>query len=124
MLNWIWLALILVAVLWGAFTGTMEAVSLAVFEQAKAAVQLVIGLVGGMMLFLGLMQQLYHRLIHAGCGFVWIKRFLTEIQSRPIGRAAQLFMSAAALFLTSICSCREAKAMLLRHAWERLLASH
>jgi spore maturation protein SpmA len=55
-LNWIWLGLILVAVLWGAFTGTMEAVSLAVFEQAKAAVQLVIGLVGGMMLFLGLMQ--------------------------------------------------------------------
>ena len=56
MLNWIWLGLVLVSVLWGAFSGTMEAVSLAIFEQAKAAVQLVIGLVGGMMLFLGLMQ--------------------------------------------------------------------
>ncbi|MFP8873516.1 MAG: nucleoside recognition domain-containing protein, partial [Myxococcota bacterium] len=53
MLHWIWLTLILSAVLVGAFTGRMEAVSEAVFESAESAVILVIGLVGGMIFFLG-----------------------------------------------------------------------
>lgn len=56
MLNWIWLGLILVSVLFAGFTGRMEAVSSAIFEEAQNAVELVIGLVGGMMLFLGLMN--------------------------------------------------------------------
>jgi spore maturation protein SpmA len=56
LLNWIWLGLILVAVVYAAFTGHMEAVSLAAFSGAKDAVQLVITLVGGMILFLGLMN--------------------------------------------------------------------
>jgi len=55
-LNWIWLGLILLSVLFAGFTGRMEAVSSAIFEEAENAVQLVIGLVGGMMLFLGLMN--------------------------------------------------------------------
>jgi len=55
-LNWIWLGLILVSVLFAGFTGRMEAVSTAIFEEAQNAVDLVIGLVGGMMLFLGLMN--------------------------------------------------------------------
>ena len=56
MLNWIWLGLILLSVLFAGFTGRMEAVSQAIFDEAANAVQLVIGLVGGMMLFLGLMN--------------------------------------------------------------------
>jgi len=55
-LNWIWLGLILLAVVYGAFTGRMEAVSKASFDGAKQAVELVINLTGVMILMLGLMR--------------------------------------------------------------------
>jgi spore maturation protein SpmA len=55
-LNWIWLALILLAVLYAAFTGRMQDVSAAAFEGAKGAVDLVIGLTGFMVFMLGLMR--------------------------------------------------------------------
>ena len=48
MLNWIWLALILLSVLCGAFNGTMEAVTQASLDSAKGAVELAIGLIGVM----------------------------------------------------------------------------
>ena len=53
-LNWIWLGLILLAVVYGAFTGRMQEVSAASFEGAKSAVTLVIGLTGFMVFMLGL----------------------------------------------------------------------
>lgn len=56
MLNWIWLALIWGAVVYAAFTGRMEAVSKAAFDEAIGAVTLVLKLVGPMILFLGLMN--------------------------------------------------------------------
>jgi spore maturation protein SpmA len=56
LLNWIWLGLILVAVVHAAFAGTMQAVSKAAFDNAKAAVELVIGLTGFMIFMLGLMR--------------------------------------------------------------------
>ncbi len=56
MLNWIWLVLILGAVLTGAWNGRMEAVSTAAFDSAKAGVSLVIGLAGFMIFMLGLMN--------------------------------------------------------------------
>ena len=56
MLNWIWLGLILLGVVYGAFTGRMEAVSKASFDGAKQAVELVINLTGVMILMLGLMR--------------------------------------------------------------------
>jgi spore maturation protein SpmA len=56
LLNWIWLALIWGAVVYAAFTGRMEAVSKAAFDEAIGAVTLVIKLVGPMILFLGLMN--------------------------------------------------------------------
>jgi spore maturation protein SpmA len=55
-LNWIWLGLILLAIVYGAFTGRMHEVSAASFEGAKSAVQLVIGLTGFMVFMLGLMR--------------------------------------------------------------------
>ena len=55
-LNGIWLGLILIAVVYGAFTGRMPEVSKASFEGAKSAVQLVIGLTGFMVFVLGLMR--------------------------------------------------------------------
>jgi spore maturation protein SpmA len=56
LLNWIWLGLILSAVVCAAFTGQMPAVSEAAFESAKSAVQLVIGLAGFMIFMLGMMN--------------------------------------------------------------------
>lgn len=56
MLNGIWLGLMLAAVLFAAFTGRMDAVKTAALTGARDAVDLVIGLVGVMALFLGLMR--------------------------------------------------------------------
>ncbi len=58
MLNWIWLGLILIGVVWAAFTGNMEAVSKESMEAAKKGVTTVIGFVGPMIFFLGLMRVL------------------------------------------------------------------
>jgi spore maturation protein SpmA len=55
-LNGIWLGLILLAVVYGAFSGRMQEVSAASFEGAKSAVQLVIGLTGFMVFMLGMMR--------------------------------------------------------------------
>jgi len=55
-LNWIWLGLVLVSVAVAAFTGRMQAVSDASLESAKSAIELIIGLTGGMILFLGLVR--------------------------------------------------------------------
>jgi spore maturation protein SpmA len=55
-LNWIWLGLILGSVLYAGFTGRMEDVYASIFESARAAVDLVIGLVGIMVFMLGLMR--------------------------------------------------------------------
>jgi spore maturation protein SpmA len=55
-LNGIWVGLVVLAVLVAAFTGRMEAVSQGALEAAKDAIQLVIGLTGGMILFLGLVK--------------------------------------------------------------------
>ena len=56
MLNWIWLGLILIAVLFGAWNGQMEAVQAAAFASARSAVDLVIGMTGFMIFMLGLME--------------------------------------------------------------------
>ena len=54
-LNWIWLGLILVSILYASFIpGRMEVISSALFDSVEAAVQLVIGLLGVMVFFLGL----------------------------------------------------------------------
>jgi len=55
-LNRIWLGLVLVSVATAAWNGRMEAVSTASLESAKDAVELVIKLTGGMVLFLGLVR--------------------------------------------------------------------
>jgi spore maturation protein SpmA/spore maturation protein SpmB len=56
MLNAIWVGLVVLAVVVAAFTGQMEAVSQRALEAAKEAITLVIGLTGGMVLFLGLVK--------------------------------------------------------------------
>ena len=56
MLNWIWLGMVLSSVVFAAFTGRMEAVSKTSLETAKRAIELVIGLTGAMVFFLGLVR--------------------------------------------------------------------
>jgi spore maturation protein SpmA len=55
-LNWIWLLLVLVSVGYAGLTGRMPELVTSVDEGAKAAVQLVIGLVGIMVFMLGVMR--------------------------------------------------------------------
>jgi len=56
LLNAVWLVLVVGSVVWAAFTGRMDAVQKAMLDGSKGAVELVIGLVGVMALFLGLMR--------------------------------------------------------------------
>ena len=55
-MNIVWLLLVGAAVVTAVFKGTMPEVSNAVFSSATTAVELAIGLVGGLTLFLGLMR--------------------------------------------------------------------
>jgi spore maturation protein A len=55
-MNVVWLLLIGAAVVTAAVKGNMAAVSTATFSSAATAIELAIGLVGGMTLFLGLMR--------------------------------------------------------------------
>lgn len=56
MLNYIWAFMIAIGVLYGAFTGHIEAVSNAALDSAKEAVDLCITMVGVMGLWMGLME--------------------------------------------------------------------
>jgi spore maturation protein SpmA len=76
-LNWIWLFLILISVVWAAFTGQMSAVSLALFEGAKSAVGVVIGLVGVMVFMLGIMRVAFDGGLRE-----WIARALAPLLVR------------------------------------------
>ncbi len=55
-MNYIWFALIIVAVIVAAFTGRMDAVTDTAVDSAKTSVELAIGLIGVMALWLGLMK--------------------------------------------------------------------
>lgn len=56
MLNYIWAFMIAIGILYGAFTGNIEAVSNAALESAQEAVELCITMVGVMGVWMGLME--------------------------------------------------------------------
>lgn len=56
MMNAVWVLLVVASVVTAAFTGSMEAVSTASVESAKAAVTLALGLIGVMAFWLGMMR--------------------------------------------------------------------
>lgn len=58
LMTWIWLGMVAAAVLYGAFAGTLPAVSAAVLSGAGDAVTLCIGLAGALLLWSGLMELL------------------------------------------------------------------
>ena len=56
MLNYFWIGLILISIVVGAINGNITAVTEAAINSAKTAVELALGLIGVMTLWLGLMQ--------------------------------------------------------------------
>ena len=56
MINIIWVTLIIIGFIVGALTGNLDAVTNAAIEGAKSAIELAIGLIGVMALWLGIMK--------------------------------------------------------------------
>lgn len=56
MLNYLWAAMILLGVIWGAFTGNMEPITNGVIESAKEAVTIAITMLGIVSMWTGLME--------------------------------------------------------------------
>jgi spore maturation protein A len=56
MINYIWCGMIIIGIMVGTLTGNIEAVSTAAIEWAETAVELSLGLIGVMALWLGLMK--------------------------------------------------------------------
>ncbi len=56
MLNYLWAVMILIGILWGAFTGNIEAVTNAALDSSKEAVTLCLTMCGIMALWVGLME--------------------------------------------------------------------
>ena len=56
MLNYIWFGLMAIALVVGAFNGTLDAVTKGAVDSAKTAVEIAIGLIGIMTLWLGMMR--------------------------------------------------------------------
>ncbi len=77
MLNAIWLALILIAVAYAAWFGDVQEVGRQALEGANSAVELVLGLVGAMALFLGLM-----RVARDGGLLYWMTRAMAPLLRR------------------------------------------
>ena len=78
MLNWIWLGLMLVSIGYAAFIpGRMEEVASAILGGASTAIQLIIGLVGAMVLFLGLTRVAFDGGLRE-----WLGRVLAPIVRR------------------------------------------
>src|SRR5688572_21248101 len=92
MLNALWPLLIVAAILCGALTGRLDAVAVSVTDSARGAVDLAIGLVGTMALWLGLV-----RVLEAGGFIAWLGRILRPVFRRlfpevPDGHPAMGFM--------------------------------
>ena len=56
MLNYIWFGMMFIAVVVGIFTGNIDAVTEAAISMSKTAVEIAIGLIGIMALWLGIMK--------------------------------------------------------------------
>lgn len=114
-INTIWLVMIVSATVVAAFKGTLADVTQACFEAAETAVTLAIGLIGGMALWLGLIQ-----VVEAAGGMRAIARFIRPVMIRlfpdvppehPAMSAMVLNMAANALGLGNAATPMGLKAM-------------
>lgn len=93
MLNYIWAFMIAIGILYGAFTGNIEAVSNAALESAQEAVELCITMVGVMGVWMGLMEIAQKSGLIA-CMTSGIGPFITFMFPRiPKGHVAREYIS-------------------------------
>lgn len=114
-INIIWLGMILIATVVASYTGTMDAVTKASFDSAKAGVVLAIGLIGPMALWLGVMKVAeaggMMRIVARGVRPVMVRLFPEIPPEHPAMSAMVMNMAANALGLGNAATPMGIKAM-------------
>ena len=114
-INIIWLALVLIATVTAAYTGRMDEVTRASFDSAKGAVNLAIGLIGPMALWLGIMKVAevggLMRIIARGVRPLMVRLFPDVPHDHPAMSAMIMNMAANALGLGNAATPMGIKAM-------------
>lgn len=114
-INIIWFSLILIATVTAAYTGKMENITKAMFDSAKGAVVLAIGLVGPMALWLGIMKVVeaggLMKIIARAIRPVMIRLFPDVPEDHPAMSAMIMNMAANALGLGNAATPMGIKAM-------------
>ena len=115
MLNYIWFGMMFIGVVVGIFTGNIDAVTAAAIDMAKVAVNLAIGLIGIMALWLGIMKIAEEsgliRLIAKGLRPITIRLFPDVPEDHPAIGSIVLNMSANILGLGNAATPLGLKAM-------------
>ena len=115
MLNYIWFGMMFAGVVVGIFTGNIDAVTEAAIDMAKVAVNLAIGLIGIMALWLGIMKIAEEsgliRLIAKGLRPITIRLFPDVPEDHPAIGSIVLNMSANILGLGNAATPLGLKAM-------------
>jgi len=115
MLNYIWFGMMFIAVVVGTFTGNIDAVTEAAIDMAKVAVNLAIGLIGIMALWLGIMKIAEEsgliRIIARGLRPITIRLFPDVPPDHPAIGSIVLNMSANILGLGNAATPLGLKAM-------------
>ena len=83
-MGWIWTGMVALSVLCAAVNGRMEAVTAAALEGAGAAVELCLGMLGGMCLWMGVMELMQRSGLAAG-----LARLFRPLLQRLLPRAAR-----------------------------------
>ena len=83
-MGWIWTGMVALSVLCAAVNGRMEAVTAAALEGAGAAVELCLGMLGGMCLWMGVMELMERSGLAAG-----LARLFRPLLQRLLPRAAR-----------------------------------
>jgi spore maturation protein A len=115
MLNYIWFGMMFIGVVIGALTGNIDAVTKAAIDMAKVAVNLAIGLIGIMALWLGVMKIAEEsgliRIIARGLRPITIRLFPDVPEDHPAIGSIVLNMSANILGLGNAATPLGLKAM-------------
>src|SRR5210317_872352 len=115
MLNYIWFGMMAIAVVVGIFTGNIEAVTQAAIDMAKVSVEISIGLIGIMALWLGVMKIAEEsgliRIIARGLKPITIRLFPDVPPDHPAMGSIVLNMSANMLGLGNAATPLGLKAM-------------
>ena len=115
MLNYIWFGMMAIAVVVGALTGNIEAVTQAAIDMAKVSVEIAIGLIGIMALWLGIMKIAEEsgliRIIARGLKPITLRLFPDVPADHPAIGSIVLNMSANVLGLGNAATPLGLKAM-------------